>query len=219
MPAVFSGGEVMDILDEIKTFLGCETPDAWVEVALQNQALLLIDHAHCEKKAASTAMTLMFRYVDRMELLNKMSRLAREELIHFEQVLAIIESRGITYQHMQSARYAGGMRAAVRNHEPQRLIDVLIVGAFIEARSCERFAKIGPLLDAELAKFYRSLLKSEGRHYQDYLTLAQDAAGEPINERVAFFRGIENELILSSDDEFRFHSGVPSASCDTSIGI
>lgn len=219
MPAVFSGGEVMDILDEIKTFLGCETPDAWVEVALQNQALLLIDHAHCEKKAASTAMTLMFRYVDRMELLNKMSRLAREELIHFEQVLAIIESRGITYQHMQSARYAGGMRAAVRNHEPQRLIDVLIVGAFIEARSCERFAKIGPLLDAELAKFYRSLLKSEGRHYQDYLTLAQDAAGEPIDERVAFFRGIENELILSSDDEFRFHSGVPSASCDTSIGI
>ncbi len=209
----------MDTLNEITTFLGCETPDAWIALALQNQALLLIDHAHCEKKAASTAMTLMFRYVDRMDLLKKMTRLAREELVHFEQVLAIIESRGIEYQHLQSARYAGGMRAAVRNHEPQRLIDVLIVGAFIEARSCERFARIAPLLDAELEKFYRSLLKSEGRHYQDYLSLAEEAAGEPIEDRIAFFRAIENELILSPDDEFRFHSGVPSEHCNTTIGL
>jgi tRNA-(ms[2]io[6]A)-hydroxylase len=200
----------MDVLDEIYSFLPCETPDAWIQAALKNQDVMLIDHAHCEKKAASTAMTLMFRYVDRPDLLNKMSRLAREELIHFEQVLEIMEERGITYDHMSPARYAGGMRASVRTSEPGRLIDTLIVGAFIEARSCERFAKLAPYLDDTLAKFYRSLLKSEGRHYQDYLGLAEDYAGEPIDERVEHFRQIEKELIESEDSEFRFHSGVPS---------
>lgn len=199
----------MEALDEIKLFLACETPDSWIQAALHNQDILLIDHAHCEKKAASTAMNLMFRYVERVDLLNKMSRLAREELIHFEQVLAIMEDRGIVYDHMSPARYAGGMRQHVRTSEPGRLIDLLIIGAFIEARSCERFAKLAPFLDDELAKFYRSLLKSEGRHYQDYLGLAEEYAGEPIDERVAFFRDAERELIETSDDEFRFHSGAP----------
>lgn len=204
----------MEVLEEIKQFLACETPDSWVAEAVkpENLATLLIDHAHCEKKAASTAMTLMFRYVDRPDLLNKMSRLAREELIHFEQVLAIMEDRGIEYCHMSPARYAGGMREHVRTHEPGRLVDVLIVGAFIEARSCERFAKLAPYLDDELAKFYRSLLKSEGRHYQDYLGLAADYAGEPIDERVALFREAERKLIMDMDEtEFRFHSGAPVA--------
>lgn len=203
----------MDALDEIKEFLACETPDSWVELARQSESLpvLLIDHAHCEKKAASTAMTLMFRYVDRTDLLNKMSRLAREELIHFEQVLAIMEDRGVQYCHMSPARYAGGLRKDVRTSEPGRLVDTLIVGAFIEARSCERFAKLAPFLDDELAKFYRSLLKSEGRHYQDYLGLAVDYAGEPIDDRIAHFRAIERELIESADEsEFRFHSGAPA---------
>ncbi len=203
----------MDALDEIKEFLACETPDSWIELARQpaSQPVLLIDHAHCEKKAASTAMTLMFRYVDRTDLLNKMSRLAREELIHFEQVLALMEARGVQYCHMSPARYAGGMRQDVRTSEPGRLVDTLIVGAFIEARSCERFAKLAPFLDDELAKFYRSLLKSEGRHYQDYLGLARDYAGEPIDERIAHFREIERELIESADStEFRFHSGTPA---------
>jgi len=203
----------MDALDEIKEFLACETPDSWIELARQPESLpaLLIDHAHCEKKAASTAMTLMFRYVDRTDLLNKMSRLAREELIHFEQVLAIMEDRGVQYCHMSPARYAKGLRDVVRTSEPGRLIDTLIVGAFIEARSCERFAKLAPYLDDELAKFYRSLLKSEGRHYQDYLGLAEDYAGEPIDDRVAEFRELERELIESDDNtEFRFHSGAPA---------
>jgi len=202
----------MDALDEIKEFLACETPDSWIELARQPESLaaLLIDHAHCEKKAASTAMTLMFRYVDRTDLLNKMSRLAREELIHFEQVLAIMEERGVQYCHMSPARYAGGLRSDIRTSEPGRLIDTLIIGAFIEARSCERFAKLAPYLDDELAKFYRSLLKSEGRHYQDYLGLARDYAGEPIDDRVEFFRQVERELIESADEtEFRFHSGAP----------
>lgn len=203
----------MDALSEIKEFLGCETPREWLELAArpESQLILLTDHAHCEKKAASTAMTLMFRYVDRSDLLNKMSRLAREELIHFEQVLALMEARGHRYDHMSPARYAGGLRTTVRTSEPGRLIDVLIIGAFIEARSCERFAALAPSLDDELAKFYRSLLKSEGRHYQDYLQLARDYAGEPIDDRIEHFRQIERELILSEDDEFRFHSGRPSA--------
>jgi tRNA-(ms[2]io[6]A)-hydroxylase len=200
----------MDALDEIKEFLACETPDLWIQAALANQDIMLIDHAHCEKKAASTAMRLMFRYVDRIDLLNKMSRLAREELIHFEQVLALMQSRGVVYDHMSPARYAGGMLKQVRTYEPGHLVDLLIVGAFIEARSCERFAKLAPFLDDELAKFYRSLLKSEGRHYQDYLGLAQDYAGEPIDDRIAVFREVERDLIESDDDEFRFHSGNPT---------
>jgi len=200
----------MEVLNEINEFLACETPDSWIDEALQQQDILLIDHAHCEKKAASTAMTLMFRYVDRPELLNKMSRLAREELIHFEQVMELMDERGVKYCHMSPSRYAGGLREHVRTSEPGRLIDVLIVGAFIEARSCERFAKLAPFLDEKLAKFYRSLLKSEGRHYQDYLGLAADYAGEPIDERVAFFRQKEGELIESEDPDFRFHSGAPA---------
>ncbi|WP_027853681.1 tRNA-(ms[2]io[6]A)-hydroxylase [Marinobacterium litorale] len=202
----------MDALTEIQQFLGCATPSGWIERAAKSDSLpvLLIDHANCEKKAASTAMNLMFRYVDRTDLLNKMSRLAREELIHFEQCLALMEARDIEYTHLGAARYAAGLREPVRTSEPGRLVDLLIIGAFIEARSCERFAALAPYLDDELAKFYRSLLKSEGRHYQDYLSLARDYAGEPIDERIAFFRGVEKELIESPDAEFRFHSGVPA---------
>lgn len=199
----------MTALEEIKQFLACETPQEWIDVALTQQPLLLIDHAHCEKKAASTAMTLMFRYVDRPDLLRKMSRLAREELIHFEQVLAIMEDRGVEYIHLSASRYASGMREIVKTHEPERLIDILIIGAFVEARSCERFAKIAPFLDPELERFYCSLLKSEGRHYQDYLHLAQSYSPEPIEARVEEFRQIEKDLILSEDSEFRFHSGIP----------
>jgi len=199
----------MDALDEIKQFLACETPDSWVQYAVEHQDLLLIDHAQCEKKAASTAMTLMFRYVDRSDLLKKMSRLAREELIHFEQVLDLMQDRDVEYRHLSPSRYAGGMRQLIRTYEPGRLVDTMIVGAFIEARSCERFAKIAPHLDETLAKFYRSLLKSEGRHYQDYLSLAVAYAGEAIDDRVQEFREVERSLIETADNEFRFHSGVP----------
>nr|WP_173498001.1 MULTISPECIES: tRNA isopentenyl-2-thiomethyl-A-37 hydroxylase MiaE [unclassified Marinobacterium] len=202
----------VDALTEIQSFLGCQTPDQWIQVAKdpKHQSLLLTDHAHCEKKAASTAMTLMFRYVDRPELLNKMSRLAREELIHFEQVLGLMDRRGFKYGNLSASRYASGLHELVRREEPGRLIDTLIVGAFIEARSCERFAALAPYLDEELAKFYRSLLRSEGRHYQDYLKLAEDYAGEPITDRIELFRQREQELVESEDDMFRFHSGKPT---------
>ena len=194
-------------LAEIHDFLPCRTPQQWIDSALANQDLMLIDHAHCEKKAASTALSLMYRYVDNTDLLNKMSRLAREELRHFEQVLAIMKKRGVEYGHLSPARYAAGLRALVRTEDPGRLVDVLIVGAIIEARSCERFAALAPFLDDKLGEFYNSLLKSEARHYQDYLKLAEQANGGPVDERVAKFLAIEKELIEAPDEEFRFHSG------------
>ena len=194
-------------ISEILDFLPCETPQAWVDAALQHPEELLIDHANCEKKAAGTALNLMFRYVDKLDLLNKMSRLAREELRHFEQVLAIMKKRGVAYRHISSSRYANGLRGLARSSDPGKLIDILICGALIEARSCERFAKIAPHLDDELRDFYLSLLKSESRHFKDYLALAEAYAGEPIDERIALFRERERELIESPDAVFRFHSG------------
>ena len=199
----------MNALTRINQFLLCETPDAWVQSALQHQALLLLDHANCEKKAASTALTLMYRYVGDFEMMHKMSRLAREELRHYEQVMAIMETRGIAYEQITPCRYASELRKPVRTHEPARFIDTLIVGAIIEARSCERFAKVAPHLDEELQKFYLSLLKSEARHYEDYLHLARKAAGgESIDDRIEVFLQLEKTLIESPDTEFRFHSGV-----------
>ena len=200
----------MTDISPIKAFLLCETPQAWVDKALQNIDLLLIDHANCEKKAASTALNLMYRYVSDFELLDKMSRLAREELRHFEQVVAILKKRGITYQQIEASRYASTMRIEVSKNEPQRLVDTLITGAIIEARSCERFAKIAPCLDSELQTFYTSLLKSEARHYQDYLHLAQKFSEENIDSRISYMLNKEKDLILSADEQFRFHSGVPA---------
>ncbi len=201
----------MSALDEIVDFLGCSTPDAWLEAALAQQDVMLIDHAHCEKKAAMSALNMMHRYPENPQLLQKMSRLAREELRHFEQVLKIIDKRQLRFSHLTASRYATGLREQVRKQEPGRVVDLLIVGAFIEARSCERFARIAPLLDEELGKFYQSLLESEARHYQDYLKLARDYAQEDLAERIETFRLLENALIQSPDTQFRFHSGCPES--------
>ncbi len=195
-------------LEAIHAFLPCPTPEAWIATALDQQELLLIDHANCEKKAASTALSLMYRHVDNLELLHLMSRLAREELRHFEQVLDIMAARGIPYRQISASRYAAGLRELVRQQEPGRLVDTLIVGAFIEARSCERFASLAPHLDEELGRFYTSLLKSEGRHFRDYLGLARAAAGNgDIDQRIAAIGARERQLIEAPDTEFRFHSG------------
>lgn len=194
-------------LSAINDFLHCETPDRWVESALQNQAIMLIDHANCEKKAASSALNMIYRYVDRHELLNKMSRLAREELRHFEQVIAIMKKRGIEYKQLSSSRYAGGMREGLRTHEPEKLVDGLIIGAFIEARSCERFAKLAPQLDGDLRDFYLSLLKSESRHFLDYLKLAKKYSAGSIDDRIDYYANLDKRLIQEPDAEFRFHSG------------
>lgn len=199
------------LLAPVRAFLPCATPAAWVSWALENPELLLVDHANCEKKAASTALNLMYRYVDQPQLLHKLSRLAREELRHFEQVFALMQKRKVAYPQLSAARYAGELRRQVRGNEPGRLVDTLLVGALIEARSCERFAALIPVLDAELADFYSSLLKSEARHFEDYLGLAAGLApAAEIDERLAVLRACEAELIQSADTEFRFHSGVRS---------
>ncbi|MBD9416043.1 tRNA-(ms[2]io[6]A)-hydroxylase [Pseudomonas sp. PDM16] len=199
-------------LPEIHDFLACPTPAAWVQAALVDQETLLIDHKNNEFKAASTAMALMAKYSQELDLVNFMSRLAREELVHHEQVLRIMKKRRIDLRPVSAARYASGLRKLVRNHEPQKLVDTLVVGAFIEARSCERFEALVPHLDEELGKFYGGLLKSEARHFQGYLKLAYQYGEESdVDQVVERVREAERELIESPDDEFRFHSGVPQA--------
>lgn len=202
-----------DALEALRAFLPCDTPQAWVDAAAapDNLPVLLVDHANCEKKAAATALNLMHRYVEYPALLNKMSRLAREELRHFEQVLAIMKARGVAYPQLGASRYAGRLHQGIAKNEPLRMVDTLLVGALIEARSCERFAALAPAVDAELGKFYASLLRSEARHFKDYLNLATSLApGIDLDERLAPIKAIEKSLIQEPDQEFRFHSGVPA---------
>ena len=127
----------------------------------------------------------------------------------FYQVLEMMAACGIEYQKISSSRYAKGLLRHVRTFEPAAMVDKLICGAFIEARSCERFAKLAPLLAPRIGSFYLSLLRSEARHYQDYLSLARDIAGEDLSERIAFFAAVEAELISAADSDFKFHSGAP----------
>lgn len=144
------------------------------------------------------------------DLIDKMVLLIKEELHHFYQVLEIMDEYNIEYRSITPARYAKGMISNVTTYEPNTLIDKLIIGAYIEARSCERFAKLAPHVDKRLSDFYVSLLRSEARHYQDYLTLAEDIAGKDISDRIQFFGELEAELISSPDSDFKFHSGVPA---------
>ena len=144
------------------------------------------------------------------DLIDKMVLLIKEELHHFYQVLEIMDEYGVEYQSITPCRYAKGMLRHVKTFEPDAMIDKLIVGAYIEARSCERFAKLAPHVDKRLGDFYMSLLRSEARHFQDYLTLAEQIAGRDISDRVKFFGEREAELISSYDDDFKFHSGLPS---------
>ncbi|MGB9428477.1 MAG: tRNA-(ms[2]io[6]A)-hydroxylase [Gammaproteobacteria bacterium] len=191
--------------------LACTTPPAWIDAAMRNQGLLLIDHANCEKKAAAAALSLMFQYGERRpEMQDILSRLAREELRHFEQVRRIMKKRGILHRMLSASRYAQGLRRHVRRREPERLLDMLIVGAFIEARSCERFQALVPQLDAELAEFYGGLAAAEARHFDVYLRLAKQMSADDLTSRIKMFAGIEASLISGMDGDFRFHSGPPA---------
>jgi tRNA-(ms[2]io[6]A)-hydroxylase len=196
----------------ISAFLSTETPDAWVNEARDRVPELLLDHANCELKAASTALGFLYRYPDRPALVQRMSRLAREELRHFEQVRSIMQDMGVTFDRLTASRYAGGLRAAVRGQEPHKLMDLLLVGALIEARSCERFAKIAPHLPPKLGKFYAGLLASEARHFEHYIALARSevsVADDDFDARLEQLKTIEAALIVEPDAQFRFHSGLP----------
>jgi tRNA-(ms[2]io[6]A)-hydroxylase len=190
------------------------TPDRWFEVACERWQELLTDHANCEKKAASTALSLIFTYSDDRSLTESMSRLAREELRHFEQVQRLMIQLEVPFQRMSPARYADGLRKSMRREEPGRLIDILVCGALIEARSCERFLRLAPLLPSPLKEFYAGLSASEARHHQLYLRLAEERSrpdqGTEWRSALLRFAEIEAELITSPDPQFRFHSGLPT---------
>jgi tRNA-(ms[2]io[6]A)-hydroxylase len=202
----------IEVPENIAAFLETPTPDAWLTEASERLPEMLLDHANCELKAASTALGFLYRYPERTALAQRMSRLAREELRHFEQVRSIMDDMEIPFERLSASRYAGGLREAARHEEPYKLLDLLLIGALIEARSCERFAKIAPRLPERLGKFYGGLLASEARHFEHYIAFAKSECGveeTELDARLDELKAIEASLITEPDDEFRFHSGLP----------
>ena len=203
----------VEVPPPIAEFLQTATPDAWLQAARTRLPEMLLDHANCELKAASTALGFLYRYPERAALAQRMSRLAREELRHFEQVRALMEDMGIAFERLTASRYAGRLREAVRPDEPQKLLDLLLIGAIIEARSCERFARVAPLLPERLGRFYGGLLASEARHFEHYIAFARSECGvsdDEIDTRLDELKALEATLIAEPDSEFRFHSGPPT---------
>ena len=197
----------------VHTLLLAPTPQSWIECARRSLDVLLVDHANCEKKAASTALALMFAYAEDLELAEQMSRLAREELRHYEQVAQLLRRLAIEPRRLAPGRYAQRLRQLVARGEPAREVDLMICGAFIEARSCERFAALGPALDGPAGEMFASLHEAEARHFELYLNLARrraQSAGIDAAARIAGFAALEAELIVSRDAAFRFHSGAPA---------
>lgn len=192
--------------------LAVPTPRAWVEQAARERRLLILDHANCEKKAASTALALMFAYGEDLDLAERLSRLAREELRHYEQVAKLIRSLNIVPERLAPGRYAVELRRLVARSEPLREVDLMVCGAFIEARSAERFAALAPALGTPLKEFFEGLHAAEARHFKLYLELARRASarsGLDLQARLDAFQAREAELIESQDPLFRFHSGSP----------
>ncbi len=190
--------------------LQAPTTAGWYDAAAVRWRELLVDHANCEKKAASTALSLMFTYADDMALTDRMSRLAREELRHFEQVQKYMRELGVPFARLSPSRYADRLRKCLRTSEPNRLLDLLLCGALIEARSCERFVGLAPRLSEPLAGFYGGLAHSESRHQSLYLRLAEQRAGDADwQARLEELAAVEADLATSPDPQFRFHSGTP----------
>ena len=196
----------------IAAFLDVSTPQAWIDEACVRLPELLLDHANCELKAASTALSFIYRYPERTDLCTRMSRLAREELRHFEQARKLMREMSVPFSRLSASRYAGALREMVRRDEPSRLLDLLLVGALIEARSCERFAALAPHLPAALGRFYAGLLASEARHFDNYMSFAMQECGinsKACDSRLAELKQMEASLIVAPDEHFRFHSGPP----------
>lgn len=189
------------------------TPAPWFDRACERWQELLVDHANCEKKAASTALSFIFTYAEDGEFAERLSRLAREELRHFEQVRRLMRDLDVPWMKLSPSRYAEGLRRAVGRNEPGRQLDLLICGALIEARSCERFVGLAPRLPAPLGDFYGGLAASEARHATLYQHMAErhaKASGLDCDARFAAFAAIEAELATAPDPQFRFHSGTPA---------
>jgi tRNA-(ms[2]io[6]A)-hydroxylase len=182
--------------------LRASTAAAWFELAVQRTDELLLDHANCEKKAASTALALMFAYPEDFELASRMSKLAREELRHFELVQQKLAELGVAFRRLSPSRYAEGLRKSLRR-------DLLLCGALIEARSHERFMGLIARLPAPLAEFYASLAAAESRHAGLYQRLAA-RDGVDVGSRLAELADVEAALATAPDPQFRFHSGTPA---------
>ena len=201
--------------------LASQTGPVWDRWALDHLDMLVLDHAHCEKKAASTAINLIFRYTHVVALMEPLSRLAREELSHFELVLEHLHRRGTAFERLQPSPYAASLMEICRKAEPERLLDTLLCCSMIEARSCERMQRLHEALlardeadeaaaDPALTKLYGSLLASEARHHASYVDLARgleltDEAG--LRERLQQVAAHEAEVIANAPLEPRLHNG------------
>lgn len=188
--------------------LASKTSDDWSARIQADLAPVLVDHAHCEKKAASTAMGLIFKHQDRPELCVQLSALAREELEHFERCIALLQSRGIAFDRMTPSPYAKRLHGACRSEEPGKSVDVLLCCGLIEARSCERMKILSETLpDAELAAFYGELLASEARHHTTYVDLACLFEDRPaVMARLRELSEFEADVIANAPAEARLHS-------------
>ena len=195
---------------EIPKILSCETPNSWLDNAIQNIPTLLIDHALCEKKAALSAISLLYSYGKYPMILDNMAKLAREELKHFDMVISIMKKRNIRYKPIVPSNYAKSLHKIIAKDGDDRFVDQLILAAFIEARSYERFLALYPRLDDELGLFYKRLCYSERRHYLLYLDIAKEYFPLNLDEKIATFAEHEAQLILGSDNIFRMHSGIPT---------
>ena len=189
--------------------LQADTPVAWVDAAVSGWRELLVDHANCEKKAASTAVALIFAYPEDSQLGLSLSRLAREELRHFEQVQSAMTDLDVPFQRQKPGRYAAGLRRELRTSEPGRKLDLLLSGALIEARSCERFRLLAQRLPEPLGKFYGRLAESEARHFELYVGLARERYAGEWEARLNVLARAEADLATAPDGELRFHSGPP----------
>ncbi|MCU0876402.1 MAG: tRNA-(ms[2]io[6]A)-hydroxylase [Pirellulaceae bacterium] len=188
--------------------LHAPTPGRWLDQVTPRLDLLLIDHAHCEKKAAGVAMNLLFAYVEHADLTRAMTEIVQEELDHFHQVRAILDRRGIRFYKLPPSQYGPKLHELVSKDEPRRAVDRLLVAGLIEARSCERFGLLRDFLaDRELADFYGSLFESEARHHSTYVRLAKEFLPEAdVRSRLAELAAAEAAIITAGEDQPRMHS-------------
>jgi tRNA 2-(methylsulfanyl)-N6-isopentenyladenosine37 hydroxylase len=182
--------------------------ERWLAQVDAHLAEVLIDHAHCERKAAGYAMSMINAYVEHADLCREMAVIVNEELEHFQLVREILARRGIAFTKQRASNYGSQLQALVRPHEPQRAMDRLLVAALIEARSCQRFALLSEHTpDAELAEFYASLFESEARHHTTYVRLAKAFGPEDdVQQRLRELSGAEAEIIERGDLLPRMHS-------------
>jgi tRNA-(ms[2]io[6]A)-hydroxylase len=169
---------------------------------------ILIDHAHCEKKAAGTALNLIFAYVDKTDLCRELSEIVTEELEHFKMVLDLLERREIRFRRLPPGGYGRKLNDLVRKLEPGKAVDRLLVAGLIEARSCERFDLLRQhVKDAELSAFYGSLFESEARHHSTYVRLAKlFAKDEVVDRRLDELAAAEADIVATGDPLPRMHS-------------